>query len=63
LVGATVTVAHDHGSALRRLGVGRREFVADVINLFETAVADVRDNGKVDMRVVGAGELSAVGRR
>lgn len=47
LVGAAVTVAHDHGSALRRLGVGRREFVTDVINLFETAVADVREDRKV----------------
>lgn len=41
LRGAAVVVAVDHGSALRVLGVGRREFVADVVRLFGTVVRDV----------------------
>jgi hypothetical protein len=39
LLGVTITVAADHGAALRRLGVGRREFVADVLTAFDAALA------------------------
>ncbi|KDN19910.1 ferritin-like domain-containing protein [Amycolatopsis rifamycinica] len=39
LIGVTITVAVDHGPALRRLGVGRREFVADVLTAFDVALA------------------------
>ncbi|WP_020667806.1 hypothetical protein [Amycolatopsis nigrescens] len=42
LIGAVVTVAWGHGRALRRLGVARWRFVADVVNLFEEAVDEVR---------------------
>lgn len=51
LVGATVVVAIDHGSALRRLGVTRTGFVLDVIALFKgivpTAVSTVTSGGSV----------------
>lgn len=39
LLGVALTVAADHGPALHRLGVGRREFVADVLAAFESALA------------------------
>jgi hypothetical protein len=42
LRGAVVTVAWDHGPALRHLGVTRRGFVLDVAALFRTALANVR---------------------
>jgi hypothetical protein len=42
LLGVTVTVAVDHGRALRRLGVGRLVFVADVLTTFEAALARIR---------------------
>lgn len=42
LLGATITVALDHGSALRTLGVSRVAFVADVVALFESAMAQIR---------------------
>jgi len=42
LLGVTVTVAVDHGRALRRLGVGRLVFVADVLTAFEAALARIR---------------------
>ncbi|WP_447006402.1 hypothetical protein ACRAKI_07965 [Saccharothrix isguenensis] len=42
LCGAVVTVAWDHGPALRHLGVTRRGFVVDVIGLFRTALTAVR---------------------
>ena len=38
LLGVAITVAADHGPALRRLGVGRRVFVADVLAAFEAAL-------------------------
>jgi hypothetical protein len=41
LLGTAVTVAWDHGPALRRLGVARWEFVVDVARLFRTAIADI----------------------
>lgn len=41
MLGATAVVVWDHGSALRRLGVGRTEFAADVIRLFRGVVTDV----------------------
>jgi hypothetical protein len=48
LCGAVITVAWDHGPALRRLGVTRRAFVRDVAGLFGTALAGVR--GGSDLR-------------
>ncbi|WP_410642907.1 ferritin-like domain-containing protein [Amycolatopsis sp. lyj-346] len=39
LLGVAITVAADHGPALRRLGVGRRVFVADVLAAFDVALA------------------------
>ncbi|WP_410609240.1 ferritin-like domain-containing protein [Amycolatopsis sp. lyj-109] len=39
LIGVAVTVAVDHGAALRELGVGRKEFVADVLTAFDVALA------------------------
>ncbi len=42
LAGVTMTVALDHGRALRRLGVGRLAFIADVTTLFEAALKQVR---------------------
>lgn len=42
LLGVTITVAADHGAALRRLGVGRLVFVADVLTAFEAALARIR---------------------
>ncbi|WP_328614739.1 ferritin-like domain-containing protein [Amycolatopsis sp. NBC_00355] len=42
LLGVTITVAADHGRALRRLGVGRLVFVADVLVAFEAALARIR---------------------
>jgi hypothetical protein len=40
-LGAALVVAHDHGPALRRLGLRRREFVRDVLRLFTRHTADV----------------------
>lgn len=40
LVGTAVTVALDHGEALRCLGVTRRQFTRDVVNLFKAAWPD-----------------------
>ncbi|WP_306361703.1 ferritin-like domain-containing protein [Nocardia sp. CC227C] len=37
LLGAIAVVTLDHGSALQRLGVGRREFAREVVALFGTA--------------------------
>ena len=42
LLGVTVTVAADHGRALRKLGVGRLVFVAEVVTAFEAALARIR---------------------
>ncbi|WP_051580123.1 ferritin-like domain-containing protein [Pseudonocardia acaciae] len=42
LLGAAVTVAVDHGPALRRLGVARRTFVSEVAAEFRSVVARVR---------------------
>jgi hypothetical protein len=42
LLGVTITVAADHGRALRKLGVGRLVFVADVLTAFEAALARIR---------------------
>jgi len=42
LIGVTITVAADHGPALRRLGVGRREFVSDVLTAFDAALATLQ---------------------
>jgi hypothetical protein len=42
LLGVAITVAADHGPALRRLGVGRLVFVADVLTAFEAALARIR---------------------
>ncbi len=42
ITGAAVAVAVDHGLALRRLGVGRRAFVRDVLVLFGSVVEEVR---------------------
>ena len=42
LLGVTITVAADHGRALRKLGVGRLVFVADVFTAFEAALARIR---------------------
>ncbi|MBE8518645.1 ferritin-like domain-containing protein [Amycolatopsis sp. H6(2020)] len=42
LLGVAITVAADHGAALRRLGVGRVGFVADVLTEFEAALARIR---------------------
>ena len=42
LLGVAVTVAADHGRALRKLGVGRLVFVADVLTAFESALARIR---------------------
>ncbi|MEU5263951.1 ferritin-like domain-containing protein [Amycolatopsis sp. NPDC021455] len=42
LLGVTITVAADHGRALRELGVGRLVFVADVLTAFEAALATIR---------------------
>jgi hypothetical protein len=42
LLGAAITVGYDHGPALRVLGVRRREFVIDVVGLFEVALTDIR---------------------
>jgi hypothetical protein len=42
LLGAAVVVSHDHGPALRELGVRRRDFLRDVTRLFTAAIADVR---------------------
>ncbi|MDT7798251.1 MAG: hypothetical protein QOI78_1684 [Actinomycetota bacterium] len=42
LLGVTITVAADHGRALRNLGVGRLVFVADVVTAFEAALARIR---------------------
>ncbi|MFJ1764155.1 ferritin-like domain-containing protein [Amycolatopsis sp. NPDC088138] len=42
LLGVTITVAADHGRALRKLGVGRLVFVADVVTAFEAALARIR---------------------
>ncbi|WP_051771880.1 ferritin-like domain-containing protein [Saccharothrix sp. NRRL B-16314] len=42
LCGAVVTVAWDHGPALRHLGVTRRGFAVDVAGLFRTALTGVR---------------------
>ncbi|WP_410632580.1 ferritin-like domain-containing protein [Amycolatopsis sp. cmx-4-83] len=39
LLGVTITVAADHGRALRQLGVGRREFTVDVLAAFDAALA------------------------
>lgn len=41
LLGTAITVAWDHRAALRRFGVGRWEFVVDVVRLFKAAVADI----------------------
>jgi hypothetical protein len=41
-LGVVATVALDHGPALHALGVGRLAFVADVVVLFEGAIAQVR---------------------
>lgn len=41
LLGATVVVAWDHGSALRDLGVPRRRFIADVMRSSSDVVADI----------------------
>ncbi|HET6707952.1 ferritin-like domain-containing protein [Amycolatopsis sp.] len=38
LLGVAITVAADHGPALKQLGVGRREFVTDVLTAFEAAL-------------------------
>jgi len=51
LAGVTVTVALDHGPALRRLGVGRVAFVADVVTLFEAALRQVRGEPSVTRHV------------
>ncbi|GHG34318.1 MULTISPECIES: ferritin-like domain-containing protein [Amycolatopsis] len=42
LLGVAITVAADHGAALRRLGAGRLVFVADVLTAFEAALARIR---------------------
>jgi len=42
LLGVAITVAADHGPALHRLGVGRREFVADVLAAFDPALATLK---------------------
>ncbi|RSM40045.1 ferritin-like domain-containing protein [Amycolatopsis balhimycina DSM 5908] len=42
LLGVALTVAADHGPALRELGVGRLVFVADVLTAFEAALARIR---------------------
>jgi hypothetical protein len=42
LLGVAITVAADHGPALRQLGVGRLVFVADVLTAFEAALARIR---------------------
>jgi hypothetical protein len=42
LLGVAITVAADHGPALRRLGVGRLVFVADVLTAFEAALTRIR---------------------
>jgi hypothetical protein len=41
MIGASVVVAVDHGVALRDLGVGRRRFVGDVLQLFRGVVSEV----------------------
>ncbi|WP_206792257.1 ferritin-like domain-containing protein [Amycolatopsis sp. MtRt-6] len=38
LLGVAITVAVDHGPALRELGVRRKEFVADVLTAFDAAL-------------------------
>ncbi|WP_312865997.1 ferritin-like domain-containing protein [Saccharothrix violaceirubra] len=43
LLGALAVVCLDHGPALRRLGVTRRAFAAEVIGHFDAAVAAVHD--------------------
>ncbi|MEU0542037.1 ferritin-like domain-containing protein [Nocardia sp. NPDC005978] len=45
LLGATLVVALDHGSALRRLGVTRTDFARDVIALFRDVVAETSRPG------------------
>jgi hypothetical protein len=50
LLGVTVTVAADHGRALRRLGVGRLVFAADVLTLFEDALAKIRGEERTPKR-------------
>jgi hypothetical protein len=42
LCGAVITVAWDHGPALRHLGMTRRGFALDVAGLFRTALANVQ---------------------
>jgi hypothetical protein len=51
LLGVASTVAADHGPALRRLGVGRLAFVADVLTAFEAALVRIR--GDVPKRELG----------
>lgn len=56
LLGAATIVGVGHGPALRRLGVGRREFVVDVARLFGPVVTDVLgDHGReVPTRAIGS---------
>ncbi|MBE1497210.1 hypothetical protein H4696_004310 [Amycolatopsis lexingtonensis] len=42
LTGVAITVAVDHGGALRALGVGRREFAAEVLAAFDVALAGLQ---------------------
>ncbi|WP_280445913.1 ferritin-like domain-containing protein [Nocardia brasiliensis] len=59
LAGSTVVVAADHGPALARLGVGRIEFVRDVLRLFDT-IAPTALSARPQPAVVGGprGELN-----
>lgn len=50
LLGVTITVAADHGRALRSLGVGRLVFVADVLTAFEAALARIRGDERTPKR-------------
>ncbi len=55
LLGATVVVAWDHGSALRDLGLPRRRFIADVMRSSSDVVADILPKSPCGELPPGAG--------
>ena len=55
MIGTACAVAFDHGAALRRLGVPRRQFTAQVLRGFRPAVTSIR-RGKTSPAPEQAGE-------
>jgi hypothetical protein len=60
MIGTACAVAFDHGAALRRLGMPRRQFTAQVLGGFRSAVTGIR-RGETSPAPEQAGEPSRAG--